>query len=293
MIKVALVGLSGYCSGCEVALIDLGQEILTKVNIVYSTLVADYEEIPSNIDLSLVSGAVRTEHDIEILKEIREKSSKVIALGTCASFGGIPGLANLYVVRDMLKEVYGEKVLPVEVLKLTRAAAPVSEYIEVDYMIPGCPPPYKLLRDTLLSIVEKNTFPKPPFKTVCDECPLEKKDEFSSKVYRLGEIEIDPSRCLLEQGILCMGIATVAGCKAHCPSRGAPCRGCRGPPPSISDQGERLLSAIASVFSRIDPQQLLEKIPDPAGYFYRFTLPSGTIPYNVEVLRRVKHEDRD
>ncbi|HDI75378.1 MAG: F420-nonreducing hydrogenase [Thermoprotei archaeon] len=290
MIRLALVSLSGYCSGCEVALADVISEVLPRIEIVYSTLIADIDKLPSNIDLSLVSGAVRTKHDIEVLREARNKSKLLVALGSCASFGGIPGLANVYVVAELLREIYG--TYPREVPKLTRAAAPVSEYVQVDYRLPGCPPPYKLLIELLVCVDEKKPLPKPPSRTVCDECSLKKRDVYEENVYRLGERDdVDFSRCFLEQGILCMGIATASGCEAQCPSRGVPCRGCRGPPAKIVDQGERLLSSIASVFSKIDEEELVRKIPDPLGYFYRFTLPSSTIPYTPEILKRMEKDE--
>ena len=110
-----------------------------------------------------------------------------------------------------------------------------------DYYLPGCPPPVGLI-EKLLPIVDEflktgSLPPKgtviAPEKSVCDEGPLAKENKRISTIYRHYEIIPDPKRCLLEQGILCMGLATAGGCGACCPNVGMPCRGVVGLCPGL------------------------------------------------------------
>jgi len=97
-----------------------------------------------------------------------------------------------------------------------------------------------------------------------------------SGIKRIQEMDyIDPTLCLLEQGILCNGPATASGCDAKCPSAGAPCVGCYGPAVGVVDYGARMMTAVASVIDSRDPDEvdkILDTIVDPAGSFYRFNL---------------------
>jgi len=124
-----------------------------------------------------------------------------------------------------------------------------------------------------------------------------------------NQLDPDPDQCLLEQGIICMGIATRSGCGALCPTVGMGCRGCYGPPDGVIDQGAKMLSAIASVINAGDEtmeddelehviqemeddelehviQEVIDTIPDPAGTFYRFSMAHS-------ILRRVKNGKGD
>jgi F420-non-reducing hydrogenase small subunit len=117
----------------------------------------------------------------------------------------------------------------------------------------------------------------------CEECPLEKNEKSIERFYRPYEIVPEPGLCLLEQGLVCMGPATRAGCGALCPQVGMGCRGCYGPMPGVEDLGAKMLSAIASVIGVGDPSMdedelerkidaVVDTIPDPAGTFYRFSM---------------------
>ena len=100
------------------------------------------------------------------------------------------------------------------------------------------------------------------------------------KFVRLHEVLPEPGRCLLDQGIVCMGPATRSGCGALCPSVGVPCRGCYGPPPNSLDQGTKMISALASVVDSQDPEEIdaiLDGIVDPVGTFYRFSMSKATL----------------
>jgi len=89
---------------------------------------------------------------------------------------------------------------------------------------------------------------------------------------------IDPERCLLEQGILCMGPVTRGSCGAKCINVLMPCRGCMGPSLEIEDQGVKMISAIASILGAENEENLTDQqiedmqsgIKDIIGTFYRF-----------------------
>ena len=122
-------------------------------------------------------------------------------------------------------------------------------------------------------------------KALCEECPRTKGEKAIDKIYRPHEIIPDPEKCLLEQGIICMGPATRGGCGAQCIKANMPCRGCFGPPPGVTDQGAKMVSAIASILGLENEkdlpdeyvEKLMDQIRDPAGTFYRFGLPTAMI----------------
>jgi F420-non-reducing hydrogenase small subunit len=97
MARIILIGLAGD-SGCQVAALGLHEvlvDILVANELIYAPTLLDAKEIPDDIDVAIVEGGIRNTHEEDIIKEIREKAKIVIALGACAAFGGIPGLANL------------------------------------------------------------------------------------------------------------------------------------------------------------------------------------------------------
>ena len=127
-----------------------------------------------------------------------------------------------------------------------------------------------------------------PDKAQCDTCPRKesKPEKLSIKeIKRPWEIKIDPEKCFLEQGLICLGPATRSGCGETCIRANMPCRGCFGPVDGVVDQGARALAMTASILglegeekmSDEDVKELINSIPDPAGTFYRFSLPSSLL----------------
>jgi len=156
----------------------------------------------------------------------------------------------------------------------------------VDYILPGCPPKPELIAEVLTSLL-KGKAPQLTTKNMCEVCPREKSKEGVSigSIKRNYEGTPDPKKCLLEQGYLCMGIATRASCGAICPTAGVPCTGCYGPTDKVVDQGAKMVSALASDYKidedrTMDPNELPKQILDKVGSFYKFTLPSALIPIN-------------
>jgi len=158
----------------------------------------------------------------------------------------------------------------------------------VDYYVPGCPPHYNLVAKAVEAIAKNALPPKgsviAPEKSVCDECPRKKEEKKISKIYRVYEKAPEPEKCLLEQGIICMGPATRGGCEAQCISANMPCTGCGGPCPNATEQGAAMISALASILGLdeeknpdFDAEKLLAQIKDPLGTFYKYSLPASIL----------------
>jgi len=304
------------CGGCEESVVDLAENILdvvAAVDIVMWPVAMDFkkrdvEAMPDgSILVSLVNGAIRTSEQEEMAKLMRRKSKLVIAYGSCAHLGGIPGLANQFQRDEILRYVYdgspstvnAEQMRPevkctvdnntVNLPSFFQVVRALDQVIDVDYYLPGCPPTAKLLKqalDVLLSgtLPEKGSILAPDI-ALCDECP--KKDTKPSDLKftefkRPHMTRIDPATCLLAQGIVCMGPATRGGCEGLCIAGNMPCTGCFGPTSRVKDQGAKILSALASQVDAKEEKEIdtiLATIPDPVGTFYRYSLP-------VSLLRR-------
>jgi F420-non-reducing hydrogenase small subunit len=302
------------CGGCEESVVDLAENILdvvAAVDIVMWPVAMDFKKkdieamADNSILVSLVNGAIRTSEQEEMAKLMRKKSTLVIAYGSCAHTGGIPGLANQFEREEVLRYVYEESPSTINSQKTRPEVKIISnghtvtlpnffhvvraldQVIDVDYYLPGCPPTPKLLKQALEALLsgklpEKGTVLAPDI-ALCDECP--KKDTKPSELKftefkRAHWMQIDPKVCLLAQGILCMGPATRGGCEGVCISGNMPCTGCFGPPSRIKDQGAKILSALASQVEARDEKSIdetLATIPDPVGTFYRYGLPVSLI----------------
>jgi len=126
-------------------------------------------------------------------------------------------------------------------------------------------------------------------KSVCDECPRKKENKRITKIYRVYEKVPEPEKCLLEQGIICMGPATRSGCGAQCLTVDMPCTGCGGPCPNSLEQGAAMISALASILGveneqehdEEDVDKLMSQIKDPVGTFYMYSLPSSLLKRKV------------
>jgi F420-non-reducing hydrogenase small subunit len=277
-------------AGCHVELLNLHHRLLElpgKARLVYSQILMDEKKLPTSVDIALVEGAVRTDHDQETLKAVREGSGLVVAFGSCACFGGVPSLINLTPIQEALKSVYLETastvggVVPyLDVPKPLEFALPISEVVKVDYMIPGCPPESGEIFDVITRLLNGEE-PQLTEKDVCGECQLERKGVFEARLKRLHE-KPEAGRCLLEQGYLCLGPATRGGCKARCPSRSVPCDGCRGPSNTGWDQGLAMLDAVASTaYERVGNYELKTH----TGLLHRYTYGASTLS---RIQRRVR-----
>ncbi len=281
--KLAILNITG-CTGCVIAILDLHEEILDVLNLVdlvYCTTVLDIKEIPS-CDIALINGTIGNEHDIELVKTIEEKAKKIIALGSCACFGGINGLRNYFGLKETLKCSYelastnDSPIIPSEVVPaLTENVDLVENIIHVDYKVPGCPPVPDMIKNVLVDLLEGRE-PSLPTRNLCAECDkthekmfIPTKEFLTFRVNAPFEIEYRNDLCFLEQGILCIGFATREGCKGRCVKANLPCRGCMGPLEKEKDQGCASITGLASIF----PIGQLITQEDLSGTVYRYSLP--------------------
>ena len=300
------------CGGCEIAVLNTNEKILdvdANFDVAFWPVAMDakYKDVEAMEDgsilLTLFNGGIRNDENEEIAKLLRRKSAILVAFGSCATEGCIPGLANLSPAREVVETAYHtvstenpDNIYPqanyempegvIHIPTMTSRVKTLEEVVDVDYYMPGCPPESHQIAavlDLVIAVV-KGEAELPPKgavigvgdSTVCDECTrqrdVKKVSEFT-RAHLVGAL--DPELCLLEQGIPCNGPATRSGCNARCPEAGAQCIGCYGPAPGVVDYGARLISSFASVIDSNDPdeiERILDGIPDPAGQFYRFSL---------------------
>jgi F420-non-reducing hydrogenase small subunit len=310
-LKLALYWASS-CGGCEIAQLQIGDKILKLAevaDIVFWPVAIDvkYKDVEAmpekSIDVCLFNGAIRTSEQEHMAKMLREKSRVLIAYGACAYGGGIPGLGNMFNRELIFERAYletqstdnKEKVLPQTKYKVPEGELTLPEFydtvktlsqtVDIDYVIPGCPPEERTTWLALEALIEGKLPPKGTVithnaKAVCDDCPRKRDVKKVKKFYRTFEIIPEPEICLLEQGLLCAGIATRGGCEAPCPQANMPCTGCYGPVDGVIDQGAHFLSAVASVIDSNDPeeiQRIIDGIRDPVGTFYRYSLPDSLL----------------
>lgn len=313
------------CGGCEIAVLNIHERILdvdANFDVVFWPVAMDakYKDVEAMQDgsilLTLFNGGIRNDENEHIAKLLRRKSKLLVAFGSCACEGCIPGLANLSQVGDIVHtafntlttdnphEIYPQTSYDVpegelHIPKLAPILRPLECVVEVDYYMPGCPPESHQIAaviDLVIKVVrgEAELPPKGAVigvgdSTVCDECPRARNVKLIKEFKRIQDIApVDPALCLLEQGIPCNGPATRSGCNARCPQAGAQCIGCYGPAEAVMDYGARLITAFASVVDAKEPEEIdkiLDGIPDPVGQVYRFSLPGSLLKANRNAWR--------
>ncbi len=302
------------CGGCEESVVDLAENILgviDAVDIILWPVAMDFKKHDieamedGSILVTMINGAIRTSEQEEMAHLLRRKSKLIIAYGSCAHLGGIPGLANQFDREQILRYVYDESpstqnpehVRPevthkengfTTTLPVFRSMVrTLDQVIDVDYYLPGCPPVPRLLKQAVETLLSGDLPPKgtvlAPDVALCEECPKKgarPADLAFTEFKRPHMTLIDPEVCLLAQGVVCMGPATRAGCGGQCPSGNMACTGCFGPTSRVKDQGAKILSGIASSVKATKEEEIdatLATIPDPIGTFYRYGLPASLL----------------
>jgi F420-non-reducing hydrogenase small subunit len=308
---------AGSCGGCEIALLEIKEKIVEvdqAYDVVFWPAAADfkYKDLEGYddgfIDVCLFNGCIRNSENEHIAKVLRDKSKVLVAFGACASMGGIPGLANLSSAQEIKDLVYAKNpsvdnpdgVYPQEHYTVPEGeldlphmydtVKTLDQTVPVDYYVPGCAPEAHQIAAVLdvVTAALKGEGALPPKgavvgvapKVCCDECERLKEEKKIAAFRRIWEFKPDPEKCLLEQGLICMGPATRAGCGARCTGVGMPCRGCYGAPADVIDQGAKMLSTVASIVDAPTPEEIAAiaaTVPDPVGTFYRFGLPSSLL----------------
>jgi F420-non-reducing hydrogenase small subunit len=249
-VKVNIISLT-CCAGCVSSFLNAGDALLEILSgdfeIVYSPTFMDLREIPE-VDLSIVEGGVRTVSDEELIREVRAKSRILVALGICATHGGITSLGNITSVKKLLEKEY---LLPdsTKLPELKDLMYPICNFVDVDYYIPGCPPMPFLIVHSLKSIVSGKT-PTRHQSVVCTECHRKIVPAKLDRLYGIYEKEVDPELCLVSQGFVCLGSLTREGCGAPCPRAGFTCFGCRGPADSLLYRSRDIYTFLVKVISK-------------------------------------------
>jgi F420-non-reducing hydrogenase small subunit len=314
--KLAMYWASA-CGGCDVAVLNLGMKLIEfteRWEPVFWPAAMDGKRSQvramedGEIDVCLFDGGIRTDEDAEMAHLLRAKSKVLVAFGSCASEGCIPGLANQRSIEAIYAAAYDpelndnpEGIHPgghwtspwgeLELPRLETRLRTLGQVVKVDYSVPGCPPETERIAEVLTTVTAAldGLVPLPPpgsvlgagTSTVCDECKRERGIKHITEFRRIQTLaEVDPTLCLLEQGLLCCGPAARDGCGAKCPAAGAPCIGCYGATDGVRDFGARLLSAYASVVEASEPEDIervLAGLPDTVGQFYRFSLAASLL----------------
>ena len=195
------------CEGCGLQILNCETDLLPIL------AVADIGRFREGSDgdvdhytVAFVEGSIVTPHDIERIQEIRSKSDILVALGACATHGGVNMLKNFQDPEEVGKYVYGDKRTWFPHV----AARPLKAEVKVDAEIPGCPINPKEFLEAAKCILMGKPFKLPNYP-VCVPCKLA------------------DNVCLWHKGVPCLGIVTRAGCDPYmCPSAGHKCIGCRG-----------------------------------------------------------------
>jgi F420-non-reducing hydrogenase small subunit len=313
---------SASCGGCEIAVANLHEHILdvaTHFDFMFCPCLLDTKKkdiealADGSITATLFNGAIRTEENREMAHLLRRKTKLLVAMGACAATGGIPALSNLTTRKETLKAVYLDnpsldnpnQVVPQEKTKVAEGelhlphfferVLSLGEVVPVDYTIPGCPPESEQLWNVIQVLIQVLTkgAALPPAgavvgagnMSVCEECARKRTDKQVSAFRRVWEFVPDPEQCLLEQGLLCMGLATRSGCGGLCPVVNMPCIGCYGPPEGVLDQGAKMAATLGSIIDIAQIRDLrsereinakvdavVAQVPDLAGTACKFSM---------------------
>jgi F420-non-reducing hydrogenase small subunit len=214
------------CGGCEIAVLDINEKILDVVqiaDIVFWPVAMDikYKDVKAMedkyIDITFFNGSIRNSEQEEMAKLLRQKSKTLVAFGSCAHEGCVPGLANLHDSKEILDYVYTkeksvvnpEGTIPQTETQVKEGTLDIPEFydtvktlaqtVDVDYYLPGCPPPVKLIANAVDAIAAGKLPPKgsvlAPLKAVCDECPRTRENKRINKIYRVHEKAPEPEKC--------------------------------------------------------------------------------------------------
>ncbi|HSR19815.1 MAG TPA: hypothetical protein VLL49_02775 [Anaerolineales bacterium] len=315
------------CGGCEIAVLNTHEKILdvdANFDVVFWPVAMDakYKDVEAMEDgailLTLFNGGIRNDENERMAKLLRTKSKILVAFGSCACEGCIPGLANLSDSRGIVHTAFNTVSTdnPNQIYPMTSCDVPEGELdipailpilrtlgqvVDVDYFMPGCPPESDQIAaviDLIIQVLDGRAQLPPKgsvigagASTVCDECKRTRSVKTIKTFERIWSLAPDATVCLLEQGIPCNGPATREGCNARCPTAGAQCIGCYGPAAGVTDYGARLISAFASVIDSNDPEEvdrILDGLVDPVGQFYRFNLAGSLLRAAVPAWKKEK-----
>lgn len=231
--------------------------------VVKADLLADINDL-KNIDIAIIEGSIYAEEHRRVAELLRSKAKVVIALGTCACFGGIASLAQ-------------------ETLHIRNQ--PLKNIINVDDFIPGCPPTSNSIGNAIVAVSRGEPILHSP-KTLCEDCPLKTEVSRDRKftITRLRPKPNEPvTQCFLTKDILCLGPVTRAGCGHRCISAGQPCDGCFG-----SVKGE----FVANMVNFLATMNVALELKEYNSIFFKYSHPPGVFSPLI-VWRKEKEQSKE
>lgn len=223
------------CDGCQLAFLNLGEDLLAlaeRVELVHFAEAGPLDP-DAEVDVAFVEGSVSTPADLERIRRIRRHSRMLIAIGACATAGGIQALRNGTDSAQWIAQIYGHS----DAVASLERSTPISSHVAVDFELWGCP----VSGPQILAVVNSlllGVAPRDDADKVCSEC---KRRNFAC--------------VMVSRGIPCMGPVTRAGCGALCPGLGRDCYGCYGPAENANTD------ALAAQFGRrgLDPSAVARR----------------------------------
>ena len=293
--KVSTEWLSA-CGGCHVSIVDLHEKILQlfdSIELHRCPVLTDIKDYP-DVDIGIISGAIRTEHDIDAAKKMRESCKHILAFGTCAVFGGISGAGCVHSNDEIFNTVYkngkttSSDTVPSDVPKLTKQVVPIDHFIDVDLYLPGCPPHPAFTLSSISSIVN-NKPPRETFRNICAGCKRKMfKNETVTKIKTFLNGIPDLETCFLSQGYLCFGPVTLNRCLAACPKNGVLCTGCCGPSISVLQEPtidiRTRIAELMSHLTKIKKDDIISEIERSSKTHYAYAMASDMI-YNKQTYQ--------
>lgn len=284
------------CGGCEVTILDVGEpllDLLPELEFVHMPVIMDHkvfgqtgEENQADIpeaDVGIITGGIRNQENKELAELMRSRVNFLISMGSCACYGGVPALANQFPVEEVYNRVFKSngttdpgEVPSGDVPELLDRVYALDEVVNVDLKLPGCPTTPQMFTAAVLHLLKGSPL-EISEKSVCDTCPVIREEKAGSGITIKRPLEpiegvgesLETVRCLMEQGFLCQGPATRAGCAGdegapRCIRAYMPCRGCFGPLSERANPMVDMMGAISSI--GLNPRD----IPDRAAQFNRF-----------------------
>jgi F420-non-reducing hydrogenase small subunit len=292
------------CGGCEEAIVDLAEDLhalLDRADVVlwpvaFDVRRADVEAMPDgDIDVAFINGAVRTDEQVEWAELLRRKARAVVAFGACAHMGGIVGLGNPSSAAEIAATAgarAGESPRhPLHLPVVIPRVLPLAEVVEVDAVIPGCPPTTEVILPALAALLDGPRPPKgavlSPGKALCEIC--DRRASLPAELHLSAEARLATAQpregvCFLADGFACLGPATRQGCGSACMRVNAPCRGCFGPPDGVADQGAAFLDAFGALVGSdaAAAEKARAALVDPLGTAFRYSLAAAALPARRE-----------
>jgi sulfhydrogenase subunit delta len=213
------------CDGCQLAFLNLGEDLLALAERVELVHFAEAGALDpdTDIDVAFVEGSVSTPEDQIRIQHIRQHSRMLIAIGACATSGGIQALRNGANSAEWVAQIYSHP----EAIDSLERSTPIANHVKVDFELWGCPVSSSqivaVVNSLLLGVAPHDNADK-----VCTECKRR-----------------NLTCVMVSHGVACMGPVTRAGCGALCPSLGRDCYGCYGPAENANT------AALAAQFSHL------------------------------------------